>query len=255
MNRTRISLTAALLSLCLLLSGCMMPPAEGTVTSFSLEDIPAWSGEPYVAVDGNQPDFPEEDMTSVSFETYSSVTPSGWINREYDGEYLYNRCHLIGFQLTGENANEENLITGTRYMNVDGMLPFENLVADYVKETDNHVLYRVTPVFEGQNLVASGVQMEAWSVEDEGEGVCFNVYVYNVQPGITIDYATGESWQEGAEPQSGETTYILNTNSHKFHDPDCSSVSGMSTANRQEYTGSREDLIAQGYTPCGQCNP
>ena len=253
MNRTRISLTAALLSLCLLLSGCMMPPAEGTVTSFSLEDIPAWSGEPYVAVDGNQPDFPEEDMTSVSFETYSeldtlgrcgvayanvgqdlmptedresisSVTPSGWINREYDGEYLYNRCHLIGFQLTGENANEENLITGTRYMNVDGMLPFENLVADYVKETDNHVLYRVTPVFD-------------------------------VQPGITIDYATGESWQEGAEPQSGETTYILNTNSHKFHDPDCSSVSGMSTANRQEYTGSREDLIAQGYTPCGQCNP
>ena len=163
-----------------------------------------------MAVDGNQPDFPEEDMTSVSFETYSeldtlgrcgvayanvgqdlmptedresisSVTPSGWINREYDGEYLYNRCHLIGFQLTGENANEENLITGTRYMNVDGMLPFENLVADYVKETDNHVLYRVTPVFEGQNLVASGVQMEAWSVEDEGEGVCFNVYVYNVQ--------------------------------------------------------------------------
>ena len=151
-----------------------------------------------MAVDGNQPDFPEEDMTSVSFETYSeldtlgrcgvayanvgqdlmptedresisSVTPSGWINREYDGEYLYNRCHLIGFQLTGENANEENLITGTRYMNVDGMLPFENLVADYVKETDNHVLYRVTPVFEGQNLVASGVQMEAWSVEDEGK--------------------------------------------------------------------------------------
>ena len=153
------------------------------------------------------------------------------------------------------DRDEENLITGTRYMNVDGMLPFENLVADYVKETDNHVLYRVTPVFEGQNLVASGVQMEAWSVEDEGEGVCFNVYVYNVQPGITIDYATGESWQEGAEPQSGETTYILNTNSHKFHDPDCSSVSGMSTANRQEYTGSREDLIAQGYTPCGQCNP
>ena len=306
MNRTRISLTAALLSLCLLLSGCMMPPAEGTVTSFSLEDIPAWSGEPYVAVDGNQPDFPEEDMTSVSFETYSeldtlgrcgvayanvgqdlmptedresisSVTPSGlmpadgekrgsigqvkptgWHTVKYDcvdGKYLYNRCHLIGFQLTGENANEENLITGTRYMNVDGMLPFENLVADYVKETDNHVLYRVTPVFEGQNLVASGVQMEAWSVEDEGEGVCFNVYVYNVQPGITIDYATGESWQEGAEPQSGETTYILNTNSHKFHDPDCSSVSGMSTANRQEYTGSREDLIAQGYTPCGQCNP
>ena len=284
MNRIRISLTAALLSLCLLLTGCM-PPAEGTVTSFSLEELPAYSGDPYVVIDDNQPDFPEEDRTSTeSFETYSpldalgrcgtayanigrdlmptedresisSVTPTGWINRQYDGEYLYNRCHLIGFQLTGENANEENLITGTRYMNVDGMLPFENLVADYVTETDNHVLYRVTPVFEGQNLVASGVQMEAWSVEDEGDGVCFNVYVYNVQPGVTIDYATGESWQEGAEPSDGDVTYILNTNSHKFHYPDCAGAASMSDANRQEYTGSREDLIAQGYTPCGQCDP
>ena len=285
MTRTRISLTAVLLSLCLFLSGCMMPPAEGTAASFSLEDIPAYAGDPYVVIDDNQPDFPEEDRTSTeSFETYSpldalgrcgaayanvgqdlmptedrgsisSVTPSGWINKEYDGEYLYNRCHLIGFQLTGENANEENLITGTRYMNVDGMLPFENLVADYVKETDNHVLYRVTPVFEGQNLVAGGVQMEAWSVEDAGDGVCFNVYVYNVQPGITIDYATGESWQEGTEPSDGDVTYILNTNSHKFHYPDCAGAASMSDANRQEYTGSREDLIAQGYTPCGQCDP
>ena len=291
MNRTRISLTAALLSLCLLLSGCMMPPAEGTVTSFSLEDIPAWSGEPYVAVDGNQPDFPEEDMTSVSFETYSeldtlgrcgvayanvgqdlmptedresisSVTPSGWINREYDGEYLYNRCHLIGFQLTGENANEENLITGTRYMNVDGMLPFENLVADYVKETDNHVLYRVTPVFEGQNLVASGVQMEAWSVEDEGEGVCFNVYVYNVQPGITIDYATGASSLEGdALPEDStqkeleDTLYILNTSSGKFHLPSCSGAASISPDNRDSFTGDRQTLLDQGYAPCGQCQP
>ena len=284
MNRTRISLTAALLSLCLLLTGCM-PPAEGTVTSFSLEELPAYSGDPYVVIDDNQPDFPEEDQTSTeSFETYSpldalgrcgtayanigrdlmptedresisSVTPTGWINRQYDGEYLYNRCHLIGFQLTGENANEENLITGTRYMNVDGMLPFENLVADYVTETDNHVLYRVTPVFEGQNLVASGVQMEAWSVEDEGDGVCFNVYVYNVQPGVTIDYATGESWQEGAEPSDGDVTYILNTNSHKFHYPDCAGVANMSDANKETYTGSREDLIAQGYEPCGQCDP
>ena len=285
MNRTRISLTAALLSLCLFLSGCMMPPAEETAASVSLEDIPAYSGDPYVVLDDNQPDLPVEDLTSTeSFETYSpldalgrcgaayanvgqdlmptedrgsisSVTPSGWINKEYDGEYLYNRCHLIGFQLTGENANEENLITGTRYMNVDGMLPFENLVADYVKETDNHVLYRVTPVFEGQNLVAGGVQMEAWSVEDAGDGVCFNVYVYNVQPGITIDYATGESWQEGTEPADGDVTYILNTNSHKFHYPDCAGVASMSDANRQEYTGSREDLIARGYTPCGQCDP
>ena len=193
---------------------------------------------------------PTEDRESIS-----SVTPTGWINRQYDGEYLNNRCHLIGFQLTGENANEENLITGTRYMNVDGMLPFENLVADYVTETDNHVLYRVTPVFEGQNLVASGVQMEAWSVEDEGDGVCFNVYVYNVQPGVTIDYATGESWQEGAEPSDGDVTYILNTSSHKFHYPDCAGVANMSDANKETYTGSREDLIAQGYEPCGQCKP
>ena len=291
MNRTRISLTAALLSLCLLLSGCMMPPAEGTVTSFSLEDIPAWSGEPYVAVDGNQPDFPEEDMTSVSFETYSeldtlgrcgvayanvgqdlmptedresisSVTPSGWINREYDGEYLYNRCHLIGFQLTGENANEENLITGTRYMNVDGMLPFENLVADYVKETGNHVLYRVTPIFQDSNLVASGVQMEAMSVEDDGEGVCFNVYVYNNQPGVSIDYATGESCLAEADAASDkegtasvEATYILNTKSRKFHDPACSGAAAMSEANKEVYMGSRDTLISEGYEPCGQCKP
>ena len=292
MNRTRISLTAALLSLCLFLSGCMMPPAEGTATSFSLEDIPAYAGDPYVVIDDNQPDFPEEDQTSTeSFETYSpldalgrcgvayanigrdlmptedresisSVTPTGWINKQYDGEYLYNRCHLIGFQLAGENANEENLITGTRYMNVDGMLPFENLVADYVTETDNHVLYRVTPVFEGQNLVAGGVQMEAWSVEDAGDGVCFNVYVYNVQPGITIDYATGASSLEGdalpedsTQKEPEDTLYILNTSSGKFHLPSCSGAASMKEENRQAFSGSREELIAQGYSPCGQCKP
>ena len=293
MNRTRISLTAALLSLCLLLSGGMMPPAEGTVTSFSLEDIPAWSGEPYVAVDGNQPDFPEEDMTSVSFETYSeldtlgrcgvayanvgqdlmptedresigSVTPSGWINREYDGEYLYNRCHLIGFQLTGENANEENLITGTRYMNVDGMLPFENLVADYVKETDNHVLYRVTPVYDGADLLAWGVQMEAYSVEDQGAGVCFNVLCFNAEPGVAIDYATGASWADegvgkgtspAAEGEAPEMTYVLNTSSMKFHLPDCAGAARIAPQNRRETTASRQALLDQGYTPCGSCGP
>ena len=124
------------------------------------------------------------------------VKPTGWHTVKYDcvdGKYLYNRCHLIGWQLTAENANKQNLITGTRYLNIEGMLPFENMVADYVKETGNHVLYRVTPVFEGSNLVASGVQMEAWSVEDDGEGICFNVYCYNVQPGVEIDYASGES--------------------------------------------------------------
>lgn len=134
-----------------------------------------------------------ELMPTEDRESISSVTPSGWINTEYDGQYLYNRCHLIGFQLTGENANERNLITGTRYMNIDGMLPFENIVADYIQDTNNHVLYRVTPDFQADELVARGVQIEAFSVEDQGDGICFNVYIYNIQPGIEIDYKTGAS--------------------------------------------------------------
>lgn len=198
----------------------------GTASTITLADIPEYSGEPYVVLQGNIPGFDEGDFTTEAFEYYSEldylgrcgvayaniclelmpteprgeigqVKPSGWHTVKYDcvdGKYLYNRCHLIGFQLAGENANEKNLITGTRYLNVVGMLPFENMVDNYVEETENHVLYRVTPIFDGENLVASGVQMEAWSVEDEGEGLCFNVYVYNVQPGVTIDYATGESW-------------------------------------------------------------
>ncbi len=193
----------------------------------SMEDIPDYSGEPYVVLNDNWPDFDAEDLTLEPFESYSEldylgrcgvayanicleimpteprgdigqVKPSGWQTVKYDcvdGKYLYNRCHLIGYQLAGENANKQNLITGTRYMNVEGMLPFENMVDSYVEETGNHVLYRVTPVFEGRNLLASGVKLEAFSVEDEGEGICFNVYIYNVQPGITIDYATGESWE------------------------------------------------------------
>ena len=288
MNRTVPALCAILFLFTLALTGCPLPEEGGTTLSFSLEDVPEFSGEPYVVLNDNQPDFPEEDKTTDSFETYSSldilgrcgaayanvgvdlmptedrgdigqVKPTGWHTVKYDivdGKYLYNRCHLIGYQLTGENANEENLITGTRYMNVDGMLPFENLAADYVQETDNHVLYRVTPIFEGDNLVASGVQMEAWSVEDDGEGVCFNVYVYNNQPGVTIDYATGESWlTEEGEPSGEEINYVLNTSSKKFHLPDCSGVSSMSESNRQDYTGTREDLIAQGYSPCGICKP
>ena len=190
---------------------------------------------------------PTEDRESIS-----SVRPTGWVQAEYDfveGGSLYNRCHLIGFQLTGENANEENLITGTRYMNVEGMLPFENMVADYIKETGNHVLYRAIPIFEGENLVASGVVMEAFSVEDEGEGVCFHVYVYNVQPGVEIDYATGESWETGdsafsaleSQAEEQETDYVLNTSSKKFHRPDCSSVDSMSEKNRQEYHGTRRN--------------
>lgn len=191
----------------------------------NLTDIPSYSGEPYVVINDNEPTFTEEEMQSQAYEAYSDldvkqrcgtaeaniskelmpteergsigrVKPTGWKTVKYDhveGKYLYNRCHLIGFQLTGENANERNLITGTRYMNTEGMLPFENMVADYIKETGNHVLYRVTPIFEGNNLLASGVEMEAKSVEDNGEGICFHVYVYNVQPGVEIDYATGNS--------------------------------------------------------------
>ena len=191
----------------------------------SLEEIPPFSDAAYVAVNGNVPFFMPEEITDESFEEYAeldalgrcgvtmacigldimptedrgeigSVKPTGWQSVKYDcveGKYLYNRCHLIGFQLAGENANKRNLITGTRYLNIEGMLPFENLVADYVQETGNHVMYRVTPLFDGDDLVAQGVLMEGWSVEDEGEGVCFCVYAYNAQPGIVIDYATGDS--------------------------------------------------------------
>lgn len=254
----------------------------------SMEDIPDYSGEPYVVLNDNWPDFDAEDLTLEPFESYSEldylgrcgvayanicleimpteprgdigqVKPSGWQTVKYDcvdGKYLYNRCHLIGFQLTGENANKQNLITGTRYMNVDGMLPFEDMVADYVKETGNHVLYRVTPIYDGDALVAGGVQMEALSVEDKGTGISFNVYVYNVQPGVEIDYATGESWLEGeSRPEAPETAYVLNTSSKKFHLPACSGASSMKKENREEYSGSRESLIEQGYKPCGTCNP
>lgn len=299
MRRCFACLLSGVLVLSLLLSGCELGlPQENqqaSAVSVSLEEVPAYSGSPYVELDGNQPGFSLEERTTDSFETYStldalgrcgpayacigqdlmptedresisSVRPTGWVQAEYDfveGGSLYNRCHLIGFQLTGENANEENLITGTRYMNVEGMLPFENMVADYIKETGNHVLYRAAPIFEGENLVASGVVMEAFSVEDEGEGVCFHVYVYNVQPGVEIDYATGESWETGdsassaleSQAEEQEADYVLNTSSKKFHRPDCPSVDSMSEKNRQEYHGTREELIAQGYEPCGSCNP
>lgn len=281
-------LIAVGLLLIMVLSGCA-PVASDTAEVVALSNIPEFSGEPYVVINDNEPSFPAEDFTSEGFEEYSplddlgrcgvayanvgletmpteergsisNVKPTGWQSVQYDfvdGKSLYNRCHLIGFQLTGENANRQNLITGTRYMNVDGMLPFENMVADYVKETENHVLYRVTPIFEGNNLVASGVQMEAQSVEDKGEGVCFNVYVYNNQPGVTIDYATGDSWASDEAPAGTgkESTYILNTSSRKFHKPDCGSVETISPSNKKSYTGTREELINQGYEACGKCKP
>lgn len=276
-------------------------PAKESNSSFSISEIPAYSGSPYVVINNNIPYFTESDYTTNSYEYYSeldslgrcgvcvasigkdlmpteergsigSVKPTGWHTVKYDnvdGKYLYNRCHLIGYQLSGENANTKNLITGTRYLNIQGMLPFENMVADYVKETGNHILYRSTPIFEGNNLLASGVLLEAYSVEDNGDGICFNVYCYNVQPDISINYATGDSSFAGTqqtEPpkqteqsnppsQNVESTYILNVNTKKFHYPSCSSVKQMSDKNKQTYTGSRDDLISQGYDPCKKCNP
>lgn len=205
---------------------------------------------------------PTEERGSIG-----QVRPSGWHLVKYDcvdGKYLFNRCHLIGYQLAGENANICNLITGTRYLNVSGMLPFEEKVATYVESTGNHVLFRVMPVFEGDELVARGVHMEALSVEDDGAGLSFNVYCYNVQPGIGIDYVTGESWlaeeapsDDSAMPSVAEDQqdYVLNTNAKKFHYPDCSSVSDMKEKNKQIYSGTRSDLIDQGYSPCSRCNP
>ena len=198
------------------------------------------------------------------------VKPSGWHTVRYDDlisdKYLYNRCHLIAYELSGENANEKNLITGTRYMNIEGMLPFENRVHDYVENTGNHVLYRSTPIFEGSNLVANGALLEDLSVEDNGNGVLFCVYCYNIQPGIEIDYATGDSHVAAEKTQtesvggsenneSSSNRYILNTNTKKFHYPNCSSVSDMKEKNKKEYTGSRDDVIAMGYEPCKRCNP
>lgn len=272
----------------LLLAGCTGPEIA-RAPEISMEEIPAYAGEPYVVIHDNVPSFTQEDLVTDSYESYSEldalnrcgvvmacigqdlmptqergsigqVKPTGWQTVKYDcvdGKYLYNRCHLIGFQLTGENANECNLITGTRYLNVEGMLPFENMVADYVTETGNHVLYRVTPIFEGDNLVASGVQMEAQSVEDDGEGIAFNVYCYNVQPGVEIDYATGDSWlaEQTEATTGGGQTYVLNTSSKKFHLPECSSVESIQEQNKQTVTCDRQDLIGQGYEPCGRCDP
>lgn len=285
-----------------------------------LSNIPEFSGEPYVVLNRNIPDFQNEEVTTESFEIYSEldalgrcgtafanispelmpteergaigqVKPTGWQLTKYDfvdGKYLYNRCHLIGYQLAGENANKQNLITGTRYLNIEGMLPFENEVADYARETRNHVLYRVTPVFEGDNLLASGVVMEGQSVENDD--ILFHVYCYNAQPGVQIDYATGESRAlENAETtvpqtestgqttttapqsterttttsaitespgtQSEEATYIINHNSGIFHRPDCSSVEKIKPKYREEVTCPREELIEQGYAACKLCKP
>lgn len=285
--RRKKILLPVILAVNLIFSGCNLAKAD----SADLAAIPEYTGSTYTVLNDNIPDFPEEDFTEESFETYSDmdslgrcgvayanigedlmpttkrgsigqVKPSGWHTVKYDsvdGKYLYNRCHLIGYQLTAENANEKNLITGTRYLNTEGMLPFENMVADYIKETGNHVLYRVTPLFDGNNLVATGVQMEAESVEDKGDGILYNVFCYNIQPGITIDYKSGDSSENEDMPVQTEAAsvseFVLNTSSKKFHKPSCSSISKIKQENKEVYKGSRDALISQGYDPCKKCNP
>lgn len=269
----------------------LSPSGSLSVSGTPAEENPSavWNGQPYAAVNGNVPGFSEKDLTAASFESYSEldslgrcgtafaclgqdlmprgergdisgIHPTGWHSVQYDfidGKNLYNRCHLIGWQLSGEDANRKNLITGTRYMNVEGMLPFENMVADYIKETGCHVLYRVTPVFQGSNLVADGVLMEAMSVEDQGESISFCVFVPNVQPGVSIDYSDGSSRPADSQssPENEEAIYIVNTNTRRFHLPSCSSVREMKESNRENFTGSREELIEEGYIPCGKCRP
>ncbi len=261
-----------------------------SLETFSYDDVPAYSSSPYVIINDNEPFFTKEDLTTEAFEEYSDldslgrcgtafanicielmptapreeiymVRPSGWQAISYpdlvDGGSLYNRSHLIAFQLAGENANKYNLITGTRYMNTN-MIPFENMVADMVKDSKIHVLYRVTPIFVDKELICRGVLMEAMSVEDKGESILYNVFLYNVQPGIIIDYSNGNSRR--AEPSHTQTsseqrTYILNVKSKRFHDPSCPGVADISEKNKKEYVGYREDLITMGYSPCQTCNP
>ena len=307
----------------------------------TIADIPAYNGALCIDINHGEPGFTAQDEARGTFMQFSEldfegrcgtafarigpdtisnekrgdisqVHPSGWVQRKYsfvDDGMLYNRSHLIAHQLCGENANEKNLITGTRTFNAVGMLYYEELVGDYVRSTGNHVLYRVTPLFAANDLVARGVQMEAKSVEDNGEAVQFNVFVYNVEPGVAIDYVTGESWESSETPQvtskgsatiitaaaaradkaaagsangskadggsssgsgaasgngsnsssnqgtSEQQDYILNVKNKKFHKPDCSAASDISSANKQDFTGTRDQLIARGYSPCGICKP
>ncbi len=292
LNKHLLSLLAVLCLISALLSGCGLttPTPSSSVPEdiITLESIPEFSGTPYIAINGNVPYFTQEEITNTSFEFYSeldslgrcgfaiasigtdimptedrgnigSIKPSGWHSVKYDhvdGKYLFNRCHLIAFMLAGENANEQNLITGTRYMNTQAMLPFEDMVHDYVVETQNHVMYRVTPIFKGNNLVASGCLMEGYSVEDEGDGILFCIYAYNAQPGVTIDYATGQSSLEGSAlptPDPAAPQFILNTSSKKIHMANCSQVDRIKDENKLEFSGNIANLLAEGYTKCQSC--
>lgn len=271
---------------------------SGTAKAVDPNTLPAYSGTAYTVVNGNLPNFGASELTTVGYEKYanldslgrcgvalascgkeimpadgeergsiSSIKPTGWVQAKYSGisgGYLWNRCHLLGWQLSAENANRQNLITGTRYMNIEGMLPFENMLADYIRETGNHVAYRVTPIFESNNLVCSGVQMEAYSIEDEGESICFNVYCYNVQPGITINYATGDSSGPSSETTemqkptteqnnsndnqaaSGEMVWIPKSGSKYHSNSGCSNMKNPTQVTKAE-------AEERGYEPCKKC--
>lgn len=264
-------------------SGKLYAVVNGGIPSFSQTGAASW--ERYGELDrlgrctAAEACIGRDIMPTLTRGPIGQIKPTGWHTAKYDfvdGKYLYNRCHLIGFQLTGENANERNLITGTRYLNTKGMLPFENMVADYIKDTGNHVMYRCTPVFAGNELVARGVHLEAYSVEDKGDGICFNVFIFNVQPGVKIDYLTGESSLEDEstttptpkpsvtpkptpKPSPSSTaqaqSYVLNTKTHVFHYASCRHVSSIKDANRKNFTGSRDALISDGFKPCGSCHP
>ncbi len=306
-------------------SSSQQPAGSPESATVSLTEIPDWSGEASIEINNNEPEFKDTEIKDEDYEKLSAkdgqgrcgqavacvsvesmpegergsigmIKPSGWRIKKYDfidGKYLYNRCHLIGWQLTGDN-DEENLITGTRYMNTEGMLPYENKVAAYLRGSGNHVMYKVAPIYEGDEPIARGVHMQAMSVEDEGRGLSFNVYCYNVQPAVNINYETGQSEQgdmdeleladianfaereqigtefsEGSGPDeedvqnrnsnsksnTDETHYILNTNTKKFHYEGCHGASQIKNKNRQDFTGSREELIDKGYSPCGMCHP
>ena len=256
------------------------------IGDFDYDKIPDYEDSPYVVLNDNVPYFTENEITTDSYESYgeldslgrcttamaclgqdlmptheresiSEIHPTGWQYSPYDfieGESLYNRCHLIAFSLADESANEKNLITGTRYLNATGMLPFEEETVAYIKDTDNHVMYRVTPVFVDDELVARGVLMEACFVEDEGDGIQFCVFCYNVQPDVYIDYNDGYNCL-ASEYEAGDQTYVLNTYRKKFHNPDCESVQEMNQNNKETYVGSRDDLLAEGYVACNSCDP
>lgn len=267
---------------------------DKVASAADLNKIPEYSGKDYITINGGVPYFTAAQLTTSGYEKYgeldslgrctaaiaslgketmpteergsiSSVKPTGWIQAQYScikTKDLYNRSHLIAWSLAGENANKQNLVTGTAHLNQEVMTQFEDMVLDYLKETGNHVAYRVTPLFKGNDLVCRGIQMEAYSIEDEGEGICFNVYCYNIQEGVIIDYATGESYSESGEESSEESKddivnvdadYVLNKSSKKIHLPDCESVNQMSEKNKVFYTGTIEDLLTQGYKGCGNC--